>query len=318
MAKVSKFSVFDIGIRLPEKYQSAAELLPENGMNGCRLELENCLPAFANSFRRVLFDELEFYVLTFDEYETTSQYFVDDDFRERLGLVPILQNPEIRGSLDVHNKDQDFMSVRSGDIKFTIGGKAVEPHKVCNTGFVLATLRRGKRLSIKEISVSRGNGHQNAKYCPIFNYHYMPTAVKDSRTTTPDKFAIEFCVNSQNSARAILVRGAEFMVQKLSHIKETVDQAKDQTLITETITITTIGKEYSILFKFEKETVQALLTAYIYKIDPSIDFLSSAIPHPQKLESTLRLVASKPHLLVSKALELCISDYQTVLKKISE
>lgn len=225
-------------------HDDPVSLLPNTSWTLTRFELHNTTAGFANGIRRALLEEIPCQALSIKEVDVdTNDKFINgmiDVLCKNVGLIPIYQD-EIKGIkksdedltglyLLITNTSQEIIDVKASDFKPEAKAKDIIP----NSNIIIARLRPGKTLSIKNVRIERGIGVQDAakfsllrsvKYTPIYDVKpFDQFSEKGVRSIAYccKNFALEFSTHSNIQPIDVMKLVCNELSRRLSSISDKI------------------------------------------------------------------------------------------------
>jgi DNA-directed RNA polymerase subunit L len=255
-------------IKDPQLMALVKDLLPsEKETVRISFKTEVCI---VNGIRRTLIGELPINVLTtsISDIDTNDNYPVDW-IQTQLQKLPIKQNyKSIKGSLNIHNKSSDNITVYSKDLKLigvTHSGKT-ETVSLDNSYRILV-LGANKHINIKNINIVQQYGHSGlASVVNITEYKLEK-----------NKQILSYNTIGVYNAKECLLLAIESIIERLSQVKEFLKSSETST---DTYIISqTTNNEQVLNIQGESHTLGAIITKYAYLVDPSIENISYKLTH---------------------------------------
>lgn len=255
-------------IKDPQLMALVKDLLPSEKENmRITFKTEVCI---VNGIRRTLIGELPINILTvkISDIDTNDNYSVDW-IQKRLQKLPIVQKyKSIKGSLNVHNKSSDNITVYSKDLKLigtTHSGKteAVGIDK----SYRLLVLGSNRHINISNIDMERQYGYSGlASVVNVTEYKVE----KDKQTLAYNTVGVY-------DAKESLLLSIENIIERLSQVKEFLQSSESST---DTYIISqTTNNEQVLTIQGESHTLGAIIAKYTYLVDTSIEYISYKLTH---------------------------------------
>jgi DNA-directed RNA polymerase subunit L len=195
-------------------------------------------------------------------------------------------------------------------------------HMIAYRGFDHG-LDYGRTVVIKNIKTKQGISLQNANaysfvsgiYYDILSADTASAASSDSTmTSSPTRFKLGYRTYGNIEPKAVIVKTANTLLQRLATIASELDQAKKLPYFSECMEINTVDKLTIISIKNETMTLANAISRYVYTIEPHILYVAPAIINTDVNKVLIKLNHSEPIKLAKLAVKALRADL-AILKK---
>jgi hypothetical protein len=298
-------------------------VLPITDLKRIRVEavMENTPPEFANALQRAATSEQNSYAfdIKYENIQTTDADMNKNELLDNVIFIPLRYgmteteffNSEF--SLDIRNESNHIKPVLAGDLKVK-GHNLTKP--LFHPTIELIYLRPECHLIVKEITISKGNMEDHAKYMVASNGSTWPLdRPKDAKTSnfTPMKHRISFNVNTvlsedKDVGKKILRGGCQNLIQRLTLLLEIID-GEDSSLYFEEY------KDHSELSLVESNSIGMLLERACYVLFPKVEYVSANVCY-HTMKMTFVIYGSDSKNMVLSTIRESIKMYQRMLGEI--
>ena len=313
-------------------------VMPKNPKQSVSFELTDASSALANCIRRYLIDEIPSYSMDVDEenIKTDDRFILTDFLKKNIEMVPFTQDisdgdvANITLSLSIENTTDDIIDVYTRDLIIHNKTKKLEISDYLTTTISLIKLRPATKLDITNIKLVKGIGKENSgKFSPLANISYEILDVEpvvenkfskkgeSSLNSSPSHFRIGFTTHRNRKAKDIMTLFCELIINTITGILSDVKKIKetDKIYLSKLITLETKGDVKYFHLKGEYWTIANIISKYCYIVYNDVQFVCSAVNHPLTEESTVKIRHNESVKLLHEALELIITDVNSVKKQ---
>lgn len=307
----------------------AKKLLPIKPKKVVSFELDKACSSIANGIRRCLIDEMEVKSLDFDEYKdlkTDDTYILCDIIKKQICLVPIDQDTDYDNmeiTLYKENTTDKIIEVTSNDITFKVDGSAINKHKIIETNIVLINLRPSKSIKINNIRVISGIARNDAgKFSNVAGTKYkildMEPMTDSSLKSNPTHFYISYATH-RNVANplSLIKRCCDTLIGRLDKILTEMGNIANNAT-SHFSPLLTLRSEIDLkILEITNEywTISNLISQYCYIVAKgNIKFVTSALMHPEKEISVVKINHPEFSTLIQSAIKKIISDLRDIKK----
>jgi DNA-directed RNA polymerase subunit L len=327
-------------------------LLPKTSNYTVRFKLSDANSQLANAIRRCIVDEIPTYAMTFNILHNSDGSPADfvndistkdksifgkcDELKKRIEAIPIRQDivpADWKITLKYDNTNgNDLSNIMSSDFKILYKGKPVSVDSLMYDGYILTRIEDGYSLTISNIRIVQGIGRTNAnsfKYVTRPYYEILAEPMdkvngkfvgKSSLESDYKEFIMGYTTYRNHVKPFEPIKAAcNTLIERLQVILNEWEQmphdAKQEKTIGELSGKIIVNKEakcYIIKIANEGYTIANLLSYYIYKELPTIEFSSGGIEH---LDRNIGVVVIKNEEYVkifTNATKKAIADLQIV------
>lgn len=283
-------------------YAELEHLVPQTPNQVMRFQITDGNTAIANAIRRSLVAEIPMKHLSvaLSEIKTTDPYIIGEAIKKRIEMIPISQSidPDAVFALRFENNTDTYVDVPTSQIKLN----GVSTSKDIVSNIPICDINSNTMISINDIRVSETYGYDNARVSiGRVGYEIMDVDFNQSSLTTePTKFEIEI----ESSG---IINPVEMTYKAIDSLQTRLDNI-DYGQATVEFDV------YSIKIPNETSTIGRLLSWYIYKIEPTIKYVASRIPHPSKRECFIDIHHTSGEELCKKAINLIKADLENIKK----
>lgn len=311
-------------------------ILPKQSKLTVSFELTNSNTDIANGLRRCLIDEIPIKSFDLNEHEdleSSDPYILCDVIKKQIELLPINQeydysNVEI--SLFKENTTDVIIDVTTDDFIYK-ESKASKLINIVGSGILLTRLRPGETIKIKKITISTGVGKENyGKFSSVSNITYKildATPMIDTRignegissmNSNPKHFYIEYSTHRNIEHPLKLVSmSCDILIARFQIILDDIKNIKnsDKSYLSDLLTLETIDNKKVLKIKGEYWTLVNLIARYCYILtNNNIQFVASAIIHPEKEVGVINIIHSEFSSLLSNSIKKIIEEYSSIKK----
>jgi len=283
-------------------YAALQKIVPQVGNKLMTFEITGGNCALANAIRRTLMAEMPIKYLTasLSDIVSTDPYIIGEAIRKRLEMVPISQSISVDSvfSLKFENTTDGVVDVLSDLIKLN----GVASTKDIMPMVPICDINSGTTFTINDIHVIEGYGFDNARVSigPI-GYEILDIDMtKSSLMVEPDKFRLELNVAGVHNPVELVRAAIDGLITRLDAIDY------DNSIIEFDV--------YKLTINNETHSIGKLLSWYVYKIEPTIDYCAARTLHPSERIVVIDIRHPSAHDLCIKAVELIKKDLMAVHK----
>lgn len=285
-------------------YASLEKLNPPVPNQALRIQITNGNAPLANAIRRTLMSEIPVKHLSvaLSEIKTNDPYIIGEAIKKRIEMIPISQSikPDSVFALRFENNTDSYVDVMSSEIKLN----GVSTSKDIIPNIPLCDINSNTTLAINDIRVTESFGYDNSRVSiGRIAYEIMDVDFTQSAlATNPTTFEIEIETPGVIDPIEMVHKAIDNVCSRL----DSIDFGK----------ATIEFDVYSITISNETYTIGKLISWYIYKIEPTIQYVASRIPHPSKRECIIDVHHPSGEELCKKAILAIKSDFQSIKKTI--
>lgn len=289
------------------KEAGVQHLIPSTPAKILSFELHNTIPEFANMIRVFINSRLNVFSLTFKntDIKTDDDFIILDKLRKSIQLIPIKQIKSLSFQLNVVNTTDKIMPIYSSDLIQKNGNKK---EKYMSQTICIEKLKPGKSLSIKKIEPEIGNSYLNGarfSYPGKVMYEVIGDIKESCMVKDPTSYKLTLGQQRFIDPK-IMVR------QSIIEIKKSLSNLKNFT--NNKLFSVKYHTKSSATIKLINETVQLCncVCKYIYKLDPTIEYIAAENPHVEYNYSHIKIKHSNIQSIVKKAVIILEKDLDKV------
>jgi DNA-directed RNA polymerase subunit L len=288
-------------------------LLPTAPREHLDWTIKDTFSAFANAVRICMMEECPVKSLHFDieNLDTDDVYVLPDNLAMRLHMIPIHQEKDytdITIELDIRNPSRKERIITSGDLMVKKKGKLVDSSEYFGSTIHIMALKPSKYIKLT-LPVVEGLGSTNAgKFSNMPAPRYAPEG--GSLDHDPDTFHFGISTHRNCSSNYIINAMHKSLVDRLTKYRDELKGVEGE-YASEYLKIE-IDDEVTLTFPHEYMSIPALLAQYCYRIDPTIDRVSSTVKHLASNTGIIKIKHATPFRLLRKAIDMGIEDLTTL------
>lgn len=283
------------------QYASIKHLIPETVNQILSFELIGSNCAFANALRRTVMNEIPVRHLTvsMDDIFSNDPWIDNKIIRNRIEMIPIAQDIPIGTTYTIRyeNISDTYTNVYSSEIKHR-GSNA----KGMIQSIPLCSINSNYSLSVSNITVAESYGYTNSRVSiGRVSYEILNHDMKmhSAANSDPSHFALAIEVPG-NIEPFDLVRKA---ITSICNRLDLIDYSH-------------ANVEYDI-YKLpipnETHTIGNLLSTYIFKLCPTIEYVAMREEHPSKRDCIIDIKHTQAEQLCKQAVNDIKKEYQSIL-----
>jgi DNA-directed RNA polymerase subunit L len=271
-------------------YKNLSKLIPK-GNNVIVVDFKNSNNTIVNSIRRTLISEIKMKYLSVSltDIKSTDPYIIGEVIRNRIEMIPIPQDIDMDDmfSIKVENTTDNYINVLSDDIRF----KGISEPKNFINCIPICSINEQCSISVNDITVNEEYGYINSRVpsgrvaYEVIN-HDMTVPFLNSN---PTEFRIEYETSNNINTKMMFRKAIDSIIERLDSI--------DFGLAVTEFDV------YKLRIPNESYTIGHLLSKYVYFAEPTIDHVSSRIPHPSKRECVVDIKHPQAEKLVKVAID---------------
>ncbi len=281
-------------------YAALVKMIPEVVNRVMAFEMRDANCAIANAIRRGLMSEIPIKHLTvaLSDIKTTDPYVIGEAIRKRIEMIPVSQSIDMDSVFSVRfeNHSDTYVDVPSSEIK--LNGSVVSKDVV--PSIPICDINSGSSISINDIHVVESYGFDNARvsigrvaYEIIDHDHTIP-----SITCDPSSFRIEVETPGLIDPIAMVRSAIDGLIERLDGIDYS-DHVVEFDI-------------YKLTIQNETHSIGRLLSYYIYKIEPTIKYVSNRTQHPSQREVVIDIHHPDAETLCKGAVDLIKKDLDAI------
>ena len=318
-----------------------ADLEPEQEL---RFVLKKSCSSFANALRRCFIEEIpvKSFSVAPSNIQTDDQFILYEEIIEHLTSIPISQDITFEEmetwvvSVNVHNKNDNIMTVYSNDIQISNGKKAIGTKKIFSPTIPICVLHPGKFIRITKIFISTKKGYEDGKHIIMKNPYYKildmepfvpvksagPSPYQHTGTSCleqdPTQFEIGFTTHRTTESSHVMLLCCDTLAERLINIKKHMEtfleEKKDMPYNTTKITLSVKDNLVHLEMFDEYYTLAKLVSHYCYIVKPDIHFVAHYLYHPLIRNGYVKISreSNNPIQIFVKAIEEILKDLNTV------
>lgn len=283
------------------QYEALKHLIPEFENNRLTFEIVDSNCAVANGLRRTIMTELPIRHMTvsMNDIKTTDMRIVGDIVLGRIEMIPIPQNTPLGSmySLKFENLSDTFVDVNSSEIKQR--GSSV--NGMMST-IPICSINARHSISISDITVVESYGYINGRASlGRVSYEILNHDMDKNLSTTSNPSHFKLTIEMPGN-----VNVKEHVIFAINNICSRLDAIDIDNHTTEFNT-------FKLLIPNETHTIGNLITAFIFKIQPGIEYVAMRCAHPSKRECVIDIVHPQAAELCKRAIQLIKTEYQGLI-----
>jgi DNA-directed RNA polymerase subunit L len=337
MVKISKHKIENINLFKHEKYEKYKKLVPElekllpQGIKQkIRFDITDANTDLANAIRRCILNELPVKSLSYDEYhdmDTSDPYILCDFLKKQIELIPIKQSFNYENmtiSLNVENKSDENIDVKSSDFTLLKGNTSVKVSDVMSPLIVICSLRSTEYLYIKNIKIITKTGRESGTFCYVGNVYYKPLTEEkeNSMITNPKNFTIGYSTfRNLDDPYEPAIKACQVLIARLHEVKKEMANVsnKDSYYYSDKIQVESKGPIKEVQIKNEQWTLVNLIARYIYMLTGSnIKFVTPSIIHYEKEIGVIRITHKEYSKLIQDSAGKAIQELESVMNQLKK
>jgi DNA-directed RNA polymerase subunit L len=308
-------------------FKKPFDMLPSAPWYDVSFILHNSNSAFANAVRRALVEEVECraFHCEYADIETDDDFIsgLVDVLQKNINLLPAYQTiDKEKLSLNVVNASNVMLRITSGHFE---NWEKVFPHG----NILIASLRPGKYLKIKNVHVVRGNAVENAgKFTLLNNVTYEPLnvvpydqftrkGVRAAETEYKD-FRISFTTASNIEPITVIERVCDAISADLLDMKEKISlyaEAADGDLYSGfDCHVEKVDDVTKYTFINVYLTACRAVAAAVYELDNSIPFITATVERYDMRNGVIRINHVEKNKILLKAIQVLLEQLDTLKK----
>ena len=286
------------------RYESLMKMVPTVTNRVLEVIVDNANTALVNAIRRTLMSEMPIRHLTvaLTDIKSTDPYIISESIRKRIEMIPISQSTDMNAmfSLKYENDTNTYVDVMSTDIKLNGVSKTDDITPM----IPICDINSKKSISISDIQVTESCGYDNSRSTigrvayEILDCDFSIASINSN----PTKFRLELEMAGVMNPLDILKKSIHNLIDRINYID--FDNSITEFGI---FKLTILNETYS---------VGQLMSYYIYKEEPSINYVANRIKHPSIRECIIDVHHPAGKSLCEKATKSIVKDLQSLLKSI--
>ena len=282
------------------QYASLKHLIPDTVNQIVSFELTDSNCAFANALRRTIMNEIPVRHLTVSMADifSTDPWIDSKIIRNRIEMIPIPQDTPIGATYAIRfeNTSDTYVNILSAEIKHrgSVAKGMIQSIPICS-------INAAYSLVMDNITVAESYGYTNSRISigrvayEILNHDMK---LHSAANSDPSHFRLELEVPGNIEPMDIIRKAIDGICSRLDLID--YSQAKIEYDI------------YKLAIPNETHSIGNLLSTYIFKLCPTIEYVAMREEHPSKRDCVIDIKHTQAEALCKQAVAEIKKEYQSI------
>jgi hypothetical protein len=330
------FSSSELRLDLSGMPPDLAPLLPALPDELGVLHFKDSYIKFANGIRRALLDEIPVQAFTLDSSTPptiTDSYIIEDNLGQNIEMCPIVQDvlpPNARAHLSVSNLTETSMPITLDMVRIVHGGASSSASSSNWTPYprtIIGHLKPGTRLHCN-LRMQTACAAQNGRHAALNSVTWeMPGLVmygdpdaagEESKVRSmemdPSEFRITFRTKATMSARRVVEKLCDALLQRLAAMREHVVLSKTPDYVADDFRLVKQPKTIELQFMNDYITIVGMVSQRISRDVPTIAYVSGHFVDPSSATGCIAIAHPEWNTIVLQGMDGVREDIELLRK----